>query len=367
MKSPRATVATMMTITDIRSLLNIEADTLLDHVCSAVPKTMLHAPDTRASLDIFQESDRSADVISNLRTLYSHGRLGNTGYLSIFPVDQGIEHSAGSSFATNPAYFDPSALAELAIKAQCNAIASTLGGLGIIAKAYADKIPFIVKLNHNELLTYPNRYDQTLFATPKQAKAMGALGVGATIYFGAENSASHITEISRAFAEAHDLGLFTVLWCYLRNPAFLKDGKDYHLSADLSAQANHIGVTMEADIIKQKLPTLNGGYTALSTGESPYGKLDPRIYTKLASEHPIDLARYQVLHCYCGRIPLINSGGPSGSHDLRDVIRSAVINKRAGGSGLICGRKAFQKSLEEGIALLHSVQDVYLCEDVTVA
>jgi class I fructose-bisphosphate aldolase len=298
--------------------------------------------------------------------VYDHGRLGKTGYLSILPVDQGIEHSAGASFAKNPDYFDPENIVRLAVEGGCNAVASTFGVLGIVAKTYADKIPFIVKINHNELLTYPNKFDQVMFGTVQQAYDMGAVGVGATIYFGSSESTRQITEVARAFAEAHALGMFTVLWCYLRNPAFKKD-KDYHLSADLTGQANHLGVTIEADLIKQKLPENNGGFTALNAGESSYGKLDKRMYTELASDHPIDLCRYQVGNCYMGRIGLINSGGASGENDLQQAVATAVINKRAGGTGLISGRKAFQKSREEGVEILHAIQDVYLCKEVTVA
>lgn len=301
----------------------------------------------------------------NLQTLYKHGRLGGTGYLSILPVDQGIEHSAGASFAKNPDYFDPENIVKLAVEGGCNAVASTFGALGMVSKKYADKIPFIVKINHNELLTYPNSFDQILFGTVQEAHDMGAVGVGATIYFGSPESSRQIVEVAKAFHEAHKLGMFTVLWCYLRNPQFKMD-KDYHLSADLTGQANHMGVTIEADIIKQKMPENNGGYLALGQ-ESSYGKTDKRVYEQLSSDHPIDLTRYQVANCYMGRIGLINSGGASGENDLQQAVRTAVINKRAGGSGLISGRKAFQKPRDEGIAILNAIQDVYLCDGVTIA
>lgn len=326
---------------------------------------MLTLPGPKTVETIFKQSDRSAKVLSSLKALYGHGRLKGTGYLSILPVDQGIEHSAGASFAKNPAYFDPVNIVELALKGGCNAVASTLGVLGICSKKYAAKIPFIVKLNHNELLTYPNKFDQVMFADVEQAHCMGAVGVGATIYFGSDQSGRQIQEVSHAFAQAHKLGMFTVLWCYLRNSAFKKD-KDYHVSADLTGQANHLGVTIEADIIKQKLPENNGGYLALNQ-EGSYGKTDKRIYEKLTTIHPIDLCRYQVANCYMGRIGLINSGGASGENDLQQAVLTAVINKRAGGTGLISGRKAFQRPMEEGIEILNAIQDVYLCKQVTVA
>lgn len=355
----------MMTYSDIHSLLGSQADSLLKHVSKTIPKEKLHLPGKGVMETIFKQSDRSTKVIENLKALYHHGRLGDTGYLSILPVDQGIEHSAGASFAKNPDYFDPENIVQLAIKGGCNAVASTVGGLGIVAKKYADKIPFIVKLNHNELLTYPNKFDQIMFGSVETAKNMGAAGVGATIYFGSPESGRQIVEVSQAFEKAHQLGLFTVLWCYLRSGSFKKD-KDYHLSADLTGQANHMGVTIEADIIKQKLPENNGGYLALGQ-DSPYGKTDKRVYEKLTSDHPIDLTRYQVANCYMGRIGLINSGGASGENDLGQAVMTAVINKRAGGTGLISGRKAFQKSMEEGIEILNAIQDVYLCTEVTVA
>ena len=367
----------MRSYSDIRSLLGSTADTLLKHTCRTIPKEGLHLPGKGVMEAIFKQSDRSAKVIANLKTLYGHGRLGGTGYLSILPVDQGIEHSAGASFAKYPDYFDPENLVQLAIEGGCNAVASTVGALGIVSKKYAAKIPFIVKLNHNELLTYPNKFDQVMFATAQRAKEMGAAGVGATIYVGSAESGRQIVEVSQAFEEAHRLGLFTVLWCYLRNSAFkMKDhttpdglrvaGKDYHLSADLTGQANHLGVTLEADIIKQKLPENNGGYLALGQ-ESSYGKTDKRVYEKLTTDHPIDLTRFQVANCYMGRIGLINSGGASGENDVQQAVMTAVINKRAGGTGLISGRKAFQKPMQEGIEILHAIQDVYLCQEVTVA
>ena len=315
---------------------------------------------------MFAQSDRSDQVQKNLQTMYGHGRLGGTGYLSILPVDQGIEHSAGASFAKNPDYFDPENIVQLAMDGGCNAVASTYGVLGMVSKKYADKIPFIVKMNHNELLTYPNTYDQIMFGTVQQAYDMGALGVGATIYFGSQESNKQIVEVAQAFARAHELGMFTVLWCYLRNSGFKKDGVDYHGSADMTGQANHMGVTIHADIIKQKLPTNNGGYKAMGV-DSPYGKIDDRMYTELSSDHPIDLCRYQVANCYMGRIGLINSGGASGDNDLQQAVQTAVVNKRAGGTGLISGRKAFQKSREEGVEILNAIQDVYLCEEVTIA
>ncbi|HVW66420.1 MAG TPA: class I fructose-bisphosphate aldolase [Candidatus Peribacteraceae bacterium] len=354
----------MLSYSDIENLLGNQKD-LLTYQSNTIVKEKLHIPSIETIQNVFEISDRPTKVIKNLLDLYNHGRLAGTGYLSILPVDQGIEHAAGASFAKNPDYFDPENLARLAIEGGCNAFASTLGGLGIIAKKYADKIPFIVKLNHNELLTYPNKFDQVMFAEVQQAKDMGALGVGATIYFGSPESGRQIVEVSKAFAEAHRLGMFTVLWCYLRNPAFKKD-KDYHLAADLTGQANHLGVTLEADIIKQKLPETNGGYLVLNQ-ESSYGKTDKRIYENLTTDNPIDLTRYQVANCYMGRIGLINSGGASGENDLQQAVMTAVINKRAGGAGLISGRKAFQKPMEEGIAILNAIQDVYLCKEVTVA
>jgi class I fructose-bisphosphate aldolase len=348
---------------DLEKLLGAEADSLLNHRATAFPAENLIHPGPDHLHDIFGQSDRSSTVIRNLATMYGTGRLAGTGYLSILPVDQGIEHSAAASFAKNPAYFDPANLVELAIAADCSAIATTLGGLGIVSRRYAERMPFIVKLNHNDFLNYPNTYDQTLFGSAQQAADLGAVGVGATIYFGSEHADRQIGEVSSMFAEAHRLGMFTVLWCYLRNPAFNKDGVDYHLSADLTGQANHLGVTIEADIIKQKQPVNNGGYNALS-----FGKTDPLVYSQLTTDHPIDLCRWQVANCYAGRIGLINSGGESkGEDDLAQAVRTAVINKRAGGAGLIVGRKAFQRPTDEGAALIRAIQDVYLDKSVTIA
>jgi class I fructose-bisphosphate aldolase len=348
---------------DLEKLLGDEADSLLNHRATAFPAENLIHPGPDHLDRVFGESDRSPTVVRNLATMYGRGRLGGTGYLSILPVDQGIEHSAGASFAKNPAYFDPANLVELAIAADCSAIATTLGGLGIVSRRYAERMPFIVKLNHNDFLNYPNTYDQTMFGSAQQAADLGAVGVGATIYFGSEHADRQIGEVSSMFAEAHRLGMFTVLWCYLRNPAFKTDGVDYHLSADLTGQANHIGVTIEADIIKQKQAENNGGYNALS-----FGKTDPLVYSKLTTDHPIDLTRWQVANCYAGRIGLINSGGESkGEDDLAQAVRTAVINKRAGGAGLIVGRKAFQRPTDEGAALIQAIQDVYLDKSVTIA
>ena len=315
----------------------------------------------------FGPSDRNPQVLRSLQALYGHGRLANTGYMSILPVDQGIEHSAGASFAKNPAYFDGGNIVKLAIEGGCNAVASTFGVLASVSRLYAHRIPFLVKLNHNELMTYPNKFDQIMFGSVREAWNLGAVAVGATIYFGSDQSARQIVEVARAFDEAHELGMATVLWCYLRNPAFKTAEKDFHVAADLTGQANHLGVTIKADIIKQKLPENNGGFVALNSGDSSYGKLDKRMYTDLSTDHPIDLCRYQVLNCYCGRSGLINSGGASGTNDLQDAVKTAVINKRAGGTGLISGRKAFQKPLADGVALLHAIQDVYRCAEVTVA
>ncbi len=351
-----------MNITEISNILGEEADYLLAHKCQTISKDLLHLPGPDFVEKIFSISDRSSQVRQNLRAVFNHGRLKGTGYLSILPVDQGIEHSGGASFAPNPIYFDPENIVKLALEGGCNAVVSTLGVLGMVSGKYADKIPFIVKLNHNELLSYPNFYDQRMFATVEQAYNMGALGVGATIYFGSKESRDQIEEVSHAFWEAHQLGMFTVLWCYLRNTAFIKNEIDYHTSADLTGQANHLGVTIEADLIKQKQPTNNGGYLALK-----FGKTSPLVYDKLTTDHPIDLTRYQVANCYMGRIGLINSGGPSGENDLQQVVKTAVINKRAGGMGLISGRKTFQKSLAEGIKLFHAIQNVYLCQEIEVA
>lgn len=354
-----------MDLTEIKNILGGEADSLLSHQCKTIDKGRLHLPGPNQVQEVFSQSDRSSKVQKNLLALYNNGRLGGTGFLSILPVDQGIEHSAGASFAKNPDYFDPENIIQLAIEGGCNGVASTVGVLGIMAKKYAGKIPFIVKINHNELLTYPNSFDQVMFASVDQAHKMGALGVGATIYFGSPESRRQIVEVAQAFEKAHQLGLFTVLWCYLRNSAFKKD-QDYHASADLTGQANHLGVTIEADLIKQKQPENNGGFKAMSA-EKKYGKIDERMYSELSTDHPIDLTRYQVANCYMGRIGLINSGGSSGENDLQQAVKTAVINKCAGGCGLISGRKAFQKPREEGVELLNAIQDVYLCEDITVA
>ena len=352
--------------TDIQTLLGDHAESLLGFNSPKIPKERLHLPGPDFIDRIFAQSDRNNRVLNNLAGMYNHGRLAGTGYLSILPVDQGIEHSGGASFAKNPDYFDPEKIIELAIEGGCNAVASTFGVLGIMSRKYAHKIPFIVKINHNELLTYPNNFEQILFGSVEQAYDMGAAAVGATIYFGSDDSHRELIEIAEAFALAHQLGMGTILWCYLRNPGFKKD-KDYHVSADLTGQANHLGVTLEADIIKQKLPENNGGYLALNAGDSSYGKLDKRIYSELTSDHPIDLCRYQVANGYMGRIGLINSGGASGSNDFGDAATTAVINKRAGGMGLISGRKAFQRPMEEGVKILNTIQDVYLDTSVTVA
>ncbi|MEM7593388.1 MAG: class I fructose-bisphosphate aldolase [Cyanobacteria bacterium P01_A01_bin.83] len=350
----------------LESLLGNEADSLLNHKAK-VPKDMLHLPGSDFVDRIFGQSDRNSQVLRSLQQLYSTGRLANTGYLSILPVDQGIEHSGAASFAPNPIYFDPENIIQLALEGGCNAVATTLGVLGLTSRKYAHRIPFIVKLNHNELLTYPNPSDQIMFASVKQAWNLGAVAVGATIYFGSENSSRQIQEVSQAFAQAHELGMATILWCYLRNDAFKQD-QDYHLAADLTGQANHLGVTIQADIIKQKMPVCNGGYAAVAkaTGEK-YGRTHDLVYSELSSDHPIDLTRYQVLNCYAGRNGLINSGGSSGDNDFADAVRTAVINKRAGGSGLISGRKAFQRPMSEGVKLFHAIQDVYLSGDVTIA
>ncbi|MEH2409778.1 class I fructose-bisphosphate aldolase [Nostoc sp.] len=357
---------TLKEANSIESLLGKEAENLLTYKAK-VSQDLLHLPGPDFVDRIWLNSDRNPQVLRNLQLLYSTGRLANTGYLSILPVDQGIEHSAGASFAPNPIYFDPENIVKLAIAAGCNAVATTLGTLGIVSRKYAHKIPFITKINHNELLTFPNQFDQVLFADVEQAWNLGAAAVGATIYFGSDQSTRQIQEISKAFKRAHELGLVTILWCYLRNNAFKQD-KDYHLAADLTGQANHLGVTIEADIIKQKLPENNNGYGAVAkaTGKS-YGKTDERIYTELTTDHPIDLTRYQVLNCYSGRVGLINSGGAIGKNDFAEAVRTAVINKRAGGSGLISGRKTFQRPFEEGVKLFHAIQDVYLSPDVTIA
>jgi class I fructose-bisphosphate aldolase len=353
-------------MSSIAQLLGDKAD-LLNFSNPKISRERLHLPGPDAVDRLYSVSDRNNRVLSNLQRILNHGRLGGTGYLSILPVDQGIEHSAGASFAKNPDYFDAENIVRLAIEGGCNAVASTYGVLGAVARKYAHKIPFLVKINHNELLTFPNKFDQIMFGTVKHAYDMGAAAVGATIYFGSDESGRQIVEVAQAFAHAHELGMATVLWCYLRNNAFKKD-KDYHVSADLTGQANHLGVTIQADIIKQKLPETNAGFKALNTGGSSYGKLDERIYTELTSDHPIDLCRYQVANCYMGRAGLINSGGESkGAGDLQNAVVTAVINKRAGGMGLISGRKAFQRPLKEGVGLLNAVQDVYLSKEVTVA
>jgi len=357
----------MSTLKAIEEALGAEAKSLLGHQCQGIQRESLHLPGPDFIDRVLGPSDRPVPVLNSLQQLFSHGRLAGTGYLSILPVDQGIEHSAGASFAKNPAYFDPESIVKLAIEGGCNAVASTLGVLGAVSRRYAHRIPFILKANHNEFLTYPNKFDQIFFARVKQARDMGAVAVGATIYFGSAESGRQIVEVGEAFQQAHELGLATVLWCYLRNPAFKTKEKDYHVSADLSGQANHLGVTLQADIIKQKLPENTGGYNALSTKENPYGKIDKRVYTELSTEHPIDLTRYQVANCYMGRAGLINSGGASGDNDFADAVKTAVINKRAGGTGLISGRKAFQRPMAEGVKLLNTIQDVYLCKDVTIA
>lgn len=335
---------------------------LLEHECGTISRERLHLPGPDFIERVLMDNDRGPAVLRNLALLFNNGRLAGTGYLSILPVDQGIEHSAGASFAPNPDYFDPAALVELALEGGCNAVASTYGVLGAVARKYAHRIPFILKFNHNELLTYPNTFDQTVFASVEKAFEMGCVGVGATIYWGSDGARRQLQEVSDAFTRAHELGMFTVLWCYLRNSAFKKDGTDYHAAADLTGQANHLGVTLEADIIKQKLPETNGGYKALG-----FGKTHPKVYEELTTDHPIDLCRYQVAGCFMGRSGLINSGGASGANDLQQAVMTAVINKRAGGTGLISGRKAFQKSRAEGVRLLHAIQDVYLCDQVTVA
>ncbi|HKB60414.1 MAG TPA: class I fructose-bisphosphate aldolase [Gallionellaceae bacterium] len=350
-----------MTI-DIKQLLADEAEHLLAHKCTGIPRETLHLPGPDYVDRVVAMKDRKPGVLRSLQALYGHGRLANTGYLSLLPVDQGVEHSGGASFAPNPIYFDPENIVKLALEGGCNGVASTLGVLSSVARSYAHKIPFIVKINHNELLTYPNEFDQTLFASVDQAFDMGAVAVGATVFYGSEHSRRQIQEISEAFEHAHDLGMATILWAYLRNPAFKVGDKDYHVSADLTGQANHLAVTINADIVKQKMAENNGGYTALK-----FGKTHPKVYSDLTSDHPIDLVRYQVANCYMGRVGMINSGGASGKDDLHQAVRTAVINKRAGGMGLISGRKAFQKPMRDGVALLHAIQDVYASPDVTIA
>ena len=351
----------------IEELLGDDGRALLDFDSPKISRDLLHVPGPDFVDRVYAQSDRSPQVLRSLQGLYNHGRLAGTGYLSILPVDQGIEHSAGASFAPNPIYFDPENIVKLAIEGGCNAVASTFGVLGIVARKYAHKIPFIVKINHNELLTYPNKFDQILFGTVEQAHEMGATAVGATVYFGSDESGRQIVEIAEAFAHAHELGMATILWCYLRNPKFKTQEGDMHTAADLTGQANHLGVTIEADIIKQKLPERNGGYNALNI-ESGYGKTNPKVYTDLTSDNPIDLVRYQVANCFMGRAGLINSGGESkGASDMAEAVRTAVINKRGGGMGLISGRKAFQRPMQEGVQLLNAIQDVYLAEEITVA
>lgn len=358
----------MISSKNISEILGKDASYLLDHKSKTISKDLLHLPSPDFIDDIFVDSNRSPQVLRSLGELFNHGRLSGTGFLSILPIDQGIEHSAGASFAKNPIYFDPDNIVKLAIEGGCNAVATTFGNLAMVSRKYVHKIPFIVKINHNELLTYPNKADEIMFGSVDEAWRLGALAVGATIYFGSENSTRQIQEVAKAFERAHELGMATILWCYTRNNAFKKDGIDYHLSADLTGQANHIGVTIQADIIKQKLPENNGGYKALNSGGSTYGKLDEKIYTDLTTNHPIDLCRYQVLNCYMGRAGLINSGGESkGASDLAEAVRTAVINKRAGGMGLISGRKAFQRPMKEGIEILQAIQDVYLDQSVTIA
>jgi class I fructose-bisphosphate aldolase len=356
-----------MNSNQIQEILGREAESLLSHTCKGIPSAHIALPGPDFVDRNWAQSDRNVQVLRSLQALYDYGRLRGTGYLSILPVDQGIEHSAGASFAKNPAYFDPENIVRLAIEGGCNAVATTFGGLGLMARKYAHKIPFILKINHNELLTYPNKSDQIMFAQVRDAWNQGCVAIGATIYFGSPDSGRQIVEVSKAFSEAHSLGMATILWCYLRNSAFKVGGVNHEVSADLTGQGNHLGVTIEADIIKQKLPECNGGFKALNTGSSSYGKLDERMYSELASDHLIDLARYQVANCYMGRIGLINSGGGSGSNDLQEAVKTAVVNKRAGGMGLISGRKAFQKPMKDGVALLNAIQDVYLCKEITVA
>ena len=348
---------------NIEKILGPKAEYYLNHECKTIDKSLLHEPSSEFIDKVWIDSDRNIPTLNSLKRLYGHGRLANTGYLSILPVDQGIEHSAGASFSSNPLYFDPENIVKLAIEGGCNGVATTFGVLGSVARKYAHKIPFVVKLNHNELLTYPTTYDQILFGTIKEAWNLGAVAVGATIYFGSAESDRQIVEIAKAFEYAHELGMATILWCYLRNGSFVKDNVDYHSAADLTGQANHIGVTIKADIIKQKLPTNNGGFTAIK-----FGKYNEKMYTQLTTEHPIDLCRYQVANCYMGRVGLINSGGASqGDSDLQEAVITAVLNKRAGGCGLILGRKAFQRPMKDGVAIVNAVQDVYLDNKVTVA
>jgi fructose-bisphosphate aldolase, class I len=353
---------------NVAEILGEEGQYLLEHQCQTISTSQIHAPGPDFVDRIFAQSNRNPQTLRSLQALFSNGRLAGTGYLSILPIDQGIEHSAGASFAKNPIYFDPENIVKLAIEGGCNAVATTYGVLAMMSRKYAHKIPFIVKINHNELLTYPNKHDQIMFGSVEEAWNLGAMAVGATIYFGSDNSTRQIQEVAAAFERAHELGMATILWCYIRNNAFKKDGIDYHVSADLTGQANHLGVTIQADIIKQKLAENNGGYKALNTGGSSYGKLDERIYTQLTSDHPIDLCRYQVANCYMGRAGLINSGGDSkGASDMADAVRTAIINKRAGGMGLISGRKAFQRPMKEGVEILNAIQDVYLDKNIDLA
>lgn len=351
-----------MSIDKISSLLGSEADYLLNHTSNTISKDLLHLPGAAHIDNVWASSNRNPQVLRSLQQIYNTGRLAGTGFVSILPVDQGIEHSAGASFAPNPIYFDAENIVKLAIEGGCNAVASTFGVLANVSRKYAHKIPFVVKINHNEFLSYPNKFDQIMFGTVEEAWNLGAAAVGATIYFGSDESSRQIVEVAEAFERAHELGMATILWCYTRNNAFKKDGVDYHVSADLTGQANHLGVTIQADIIKQKLPENNGGYNAIN-----FGKTHKDVYNKLTTDHPIDLTRYQVANCYMGRVGLINSGGPSGENDLAQAVKTAVINKRAGGCGLISGRKAFQKPMKEGVEILNAIQDVYLCDEVTFA
>lgn len=351
-----------MSIKKIQTLLGSEAEYLLGHECKTISKNDLALPNPDVIQNIWTLSNRNPQVLRSLGQLYGTGRLSNTGYVSILPVDQGIEHTAGASFAPNPQFFDPESIIRLAIEGGCNAVATTFGVLGIMSRKYAHKIPFVVKINHNELMTYPNKFDQVMFGSVEEAWNLGAVAVGATIYFGSEESSRQIVEVAQAFERAHELGMATILWCYTRNNAFKKDGIDYHVASDLTSQANHLGVTIQADIIKQKLPENNGGFNAVN-----YSKTHPKVYSELTTDHPIDLTRYQVANCYMGKVGLINSGGPSGKDDLAQAVKTAVINKRAGGSGLISGRKAFQRPMSEGVEILHAIQDVYLEKEVTIA
>jgi class I fructose-bisphosphate aldolase len=356
-----------MSYNKIVELLGDEADQLLKFNSPKISKDQIHVPNPDVVYNMYSDSNRNTQVLRSLQQLFGTGRLANTGYLSILPIDQGIEHSGGASFAKNPVYFDPESIVKLAIEGGCNGVATTFGNLALMSRKYAHKIPFIVKINHNELLTYPNKFDQIMFGSVEESWNLGAVAVGATIYFGSDEAGRQLVEVAEAFEQAHELGMGTILWCYMRNPAFKKDGTDYHVSADLTGQANHLGVTIQADIIKQKLAVNNGGFKALNTGDSSYGKLDERIYTDLTSDHPIDLCRYQVANCYMGRIGLINSGGASsGASDMADAVKTAVINKRAGGMGLISGRKAFQRPMKEGVEILNAIQDVYLSDEIDV-